>query len=641
MCLGCAVPFPRASVASHAREASHLVFADADRAELFCAACDSHAYAPAFDRAVLGARAIRAGITGDVPPTRAASRPSDDDDDDDASPPPLPKLDRTRRRRRRSPSPLNASGVPRGVRGVANLGATCFMSSVLQAITRDPICARFFLSDGHDAARCAERRATRALDAHRDGLQVRPEDDHCLACELDALINAAFADGDVEAQKEPLVPAAFLHAWWRHAPEHLARYGQQDAHEFFLALAQAIHAAAVGPEESEKRTSEEGARVGGVPTINDAREENDDAKRGEVGGEANASAAGPGGVSAGAAGGAAAKEWRIPGNDATERTKSPRARPDGVGRAPPGGVVSSLSSCRCPMHRAFGGTLRSDVTCGACGHVSVAHDPTVGLSLDLPTTTRGPGPGVTLEACLRLMTRPERLGAGEAFACAACGDAEGAKWKQMAIRETPRTLALQLKRFARSSFRPGKLPVQADSDANAANVANASNASNARGAANKSTATKGGKQNKGADAASAGGSKIETHVSFPFTLDIAPFRASAALRARYGNRAPFEAPGNEDGPEGPERSVDASGTASGGASGPARPKEPYELFAVVVHAGGMDSGHYVAYARWQDAWFRCDDHRISRADPVAVAAAQAYLLFYERVDDDEGDDDRS
>ena len=336
VCLGCAVPFPRASVASHAREASHLVFADADRAELFCAACDSHAYAPAFDRAVLGARAIRAGITGDVPPTRAASRPSDDDDDDDASPRRSRNSNRTRRRRRRSPSPLNASGVPRGVRGVANLGATCFMSSVLQAITRDPICARFFLSDGHDAARCAERRANRALDAHRDGLQVRPEDDHCLACELDALINAAFADGDVEAQKEPLVPAAFLHAWWRHAPEHLARYGQQDAHEFFLALAQAIHAAAVGPEESEKRTSEEGARVGGVPTINDAREENDDAKRGEVGGEANASAAGPGGVSAGAAGGAAAKEWRIPGNDATERTKSPRARPDGVGRAPPG-----------------------------------------------------------------------------------------------------------------------------------------------------------------------------------------------------------------------------------------------------------------------------------------------------------------
>ena len=308
-------------------------------------------------------------------------------------------------------------------------------------------------------------------------------------------------------------------------------------------------------------------------------------RRGEVGGEANASAAGPGGVSARAPREAPPRRMAYSGNDATERTKSPRARPDGVGALPGRG---RLFPVLLPMPHAP--RVRRDASlgrhCGACGHVSVAHDPTVGLSLDLPTTTRGPGPGVTLEACLRLMTRPERLGAGEAFACAACGDAEGAKWKQMAIRETPRTLALQLKRFARSSFRPGKLPVQADSDANAANVANASNASNARGAANKSTATKGGKQNKGGDAASAGGSKIETHVSFPFTLDIAPFRASAALRARYGNRAPFEAPGNEDGPEGPERSVDASGTASGGASGPARPKEPYELSPSSSTPGG-------------------------------------------------------
>ena len=99
------------------------------------------------------------------------------------------------------------------------------MSSVLQAITRDPICARFFLSDG-TTRRDAPSAARIARWTHRDGLQVRPEDDHCLACELDALINAAFADGDVEAQKEPCL-AAFLHAWWRHAPEHLARQGSR------------------------------------------------------------------------------------------------------------------------------------------------------------------------------------------------------------------------------------------------------------------------------------------------------------------------------------------------------------------------------------------------------------------------------
>lgn len=36
------------------------------------------------------------------------------------------------------------------------------------------------------------------------------------------------------------------------------------------------------------------------------------------------------------------------------------------------------------MQRAFGGLLRSDVTCRACGHTSTAFDPFLDLSLDLP-----------------------------------------------------------------------------------------------------------------------------------------------------------------------------------------------------------------------------------------------------------------
>lgn len=57
----------------------------------------------------------------------------------------------------------------------------------------------------------------------------------------------------------------------------------------------------------------------------------------------------------------------------------------------------------------------------------------------------------------------------------------------------------------------------------------------------------------------------------------------------------------------------------------------YELFAVIVHSGNLDSGHYFAYVRSQNAWFRCDDSRVTRAEPVQVAAAQAYLLFYHRT----------
>ena len=68
---------------------------------------------------------------------------------------------------------------------------------------------------------------------------------------------------------------------------------------------------------------------------------------------------------------------------------------------------------------------------------------------------------------------------------------------------------------------------------------------------------------------------------------------------------------------------------SDGGGGADDPKN-YDLFAVVVHSGqGSYSGHYIAYVQWQGAWFRCDDHQVTRADQITVATAQAYLLFYQ------------
>ena len=99
------------------------------------------------------------------------------------------------------------------------------------------------------------------------------------------------------------------------------------------------------------------------------------------------------------------------------------------------------------------------------------------------------------------------------------------------------------------------------------------------------------------------GRKIDVHVSFPFVLSMRPYCASAALRSRYGNRVPADASHDD--------------------------QAKYDLYAVVVHSGTMDSGHYIAYVQWQGVWFRCDDHQVTRADPATVAQAQAYLLFYQ------------
>ncbi|KAJ5779765.1 Peptidase C19 ubiquitin carboxyl-terminal hydrolase 2 [Penicillium paradoxum] len=55
----------------------------------------------------------------------------------------------------------------------------------------------------------------------------------------------------------------------------------------------------------------------------------------------------------------------------------------------------------------------------------------------------------------------------------------------------------------------------------------------------------------------------------------------------------------------------------------------YDLTAVIVHQGTMDSGHYFAYTRLEnDTWVLMDDNRVTVAGVAEVLRQDAYLLFY-------------
>ncbi|KNC48743.1 ubiquitin carboxyl-terminal hydrolase [Thecamonas trahens ATCC 50062] len=69
-------------------------------------------------------------------------------------------------------------------------------------------------------------------------------------------------------------------------------------------------------------------------------------------------------------------------------------------------------------------------------------------------------------------------------------------------------------------------------------------------------------------------------------------------------------------------------------------RESQSAFAVVVHIGSIDAGHYIAYVRVpaptvgaaavpaSQLWFRCDDAVVTLATVKEVLASEAYLLFY-------------
>lgn len=515
-CLGCTMICTREEAAAHMRAAArsfavnpHSMFADVERAELYCAACARYTYSPEFDRLVLGTRAIAMGVrasdAGVAAATTAKKRKKPPTRD-------ISKIDVVGN----GAAPLasvNSHGVPRGLRGMANLGNTCFLSTVLHAVVRAPTVGGFFLKDGHVRELCTAKRDVAVAEAVNAGRLPSPEDEHCLACELDEIVAGAYS-----GSSDPLVPSNFLHSWWMQSPEHLAKHKQHDAHEFFLSLVAAVH------------TNLTTSQRGGAGSFREA-----------------------------------------PGQKPA--TPPPGSKGPVSPRAGPGGGAVLVEECRCPMHAAFAGVLRSEVTCGACGYASTVHDPTVGLSLDVPLNGNATGGSrqrsVTLEACLSAFARPEHIGMNESFPCGRCGDSARAKTKQMAARRLPPALVLHIKRFETSFV--GK-------------------------AGSK-------KSGLGIGDSVVVGRKIDVHVSFPFVLSMRPYCASAALRSRYGNRVPADASHDD--------------------------QAKYDLYAVVVHSGTMESGHYIAYVQWQGVWFRCDDHQVTRADPATVAQAQAYMLFYQ------------
>lgn len=102
-----------------------------------------------------------------------------------------------------------------GLRGLLNLGSTCFMNCIVQALIHTPLLRDYFLSEQHE---CNLKLTTK-----------------CLVCEV-ARVFQEFYSG----AKGPLSLHRLLHLIWNHA-RHLAGYEQQDAHEFFIATLDVLH----------------------------------------------------------------------------------------------------------------------------------------------------------------------------------------------------------------------------------------------------------------------------------------------------------------------------------------------------------------------------------------------------------------
>ena len=59
----------------------------------------------------------------------------------------------------------------------------------------------------------------------------------------------------------------------------------------------------------------------------------------------------------------------------------------------------------------------------------------------------------------------------------------------------------------------------------------------------------------------------------------------------------------------------------------------YDLFAVVLHTGTLNGGHYTALAKNKDDWFEFNDSQVlklNKNDTQKIVSNHAYVLFYQK-----------
>lgn len=267
----------------------------------------------------------------------------------------------------------------------------------------------------------------------------------------------------------------------------------------------------------------------------------------------------------------------------------------------------------------FRGSVESKVVCCHCQATSSTLDPIEDVGLEVASSTEITGmqnqvsgvsgsqavsTSVSSSPLLDVQTAFQRYASTEAldsgYKCEKCGKV-GRATKQSRLASIPPILTLHLKRFryggneTRTSNSTG-VPVNSSGSGNV--VATPTSSMPTR--ATRSTRSSEVSQLLGATdyfvAGKSGSAKIEGHIKFDPVFDLRPY-LTKELQDQHTNMF-------------------------------------CRLFAVIVHAGkNSHSGHYISYVRnvTMNEWYKMDDSRVSPATLQEVLNAEAYMLFYRVV----------
>lgn len=517
---------------------------------------------------------------------------------------------------------ISSDKFPSGLRGLNNMGHTCFMNSVLQVILHSPLMKEFFLQGNHT----------------HDFCKISSSGGTCIACELSRVFSEVYC-GD----RVPYSPVQFLNAWWALAGGALGSgCKQQDAHEFFLFILEML-SVGVGnlPQNvysGELRSDVTCSKCGKMSSTLD--------KFSHVSFDVQ-----PWGLLMAPpilsrASFSSAKQSPKKRNSMSNKRRNlvssatndgvifPTLSTRGTNKIEMNGDISSmteaistgndneLSGIDKPHENNFGDD--SSTSCSKC----IDNYEIMNISSHPALASYLKWPGVSLFGCLRRFVWPEELDCNECPSCPCCGSCSGAV-KQLSFVRLPPILVFHAKRFEhtggiKSASR--KLDTYISFPLDNLDMRDFS-------------ASKALKEFQGFQNTFAMNSKVDSHEGLPSYSNIEgindarPFLRRTRSQSSSGKR-PMNTPNDfmkdeeanlETGSNEEPRSADAVESKENDAL--------YDLIGVICHSGNFSGGHYIAYVRaTNNNWYVCDDAYLMAVSEEAVRNCQAYMLFYAQKD---------